>query len=242
MMRQQALHLPLPEHYDYHAWVRHAGVEHACNRLALWIVHGGMLWLTSQAVAGKTHLLRLLRHEHPALALLSVDPATRLSSLALVRQWSTHLQDAPFWAVDVPAHGLRRAGQLALFHLIERARDLHRPLLLSWRVPDGSQLPPELATRLRGTLERVEMRPPADDDGLREILRAASRTWQWEVDTRVLDVLLQQLPRRLDVLLAALRYLETCTRVQRKRRPSQAWVRAQLRAWREDSDAGHPGA
>ncbi|RMH61188.1 MAG: glucose-inhibited division protein A [Zetaproteobacteria bacterium] len=241
-MRQQTLRLPLPERYDYHAWVRHAGVEAACNRLALWIVHGGMLWLTSSSVAGKTHLIRLLRHEHPTLALIEVDASVQSSSLALVRQWHEHLQDAPFWAVDVQAAPLPRGTQLALFHLIERARDMHRPLLLSWRVPAETRLPPELSTRLRGVLERVEMAPPSRDGALHEILLSAARSWQWEVEPRVLETLLHTLPRRLDILLAGLRHLEECTRLHRKPHPGRGWVREQLQQWLARSAIGDPGA
>ena len=59
-MCQQRLDWRLPAWSDSDAWVRHAGVEAATNRLALWLVHGGRLWLTSDEVAGKSHLLSLL--------------------------------------------------------------------------------------------------------------------------------------------------------------------------------------
>ena len=70
---QLRLQLPLPVSYDYHNWFRHKGVEDACNRLALWTVHGGRIWLNSESAAGKTHLLRTISADHPSIALLSID-------------------------------------------------------------------------------------------------------------------------------------------------------------------------
>lgn len=230
-MQQQLLQLQLPEHYDYHEWIRHAGVENACNRLALWLVHGGNLWLTSDEMAGKSHLLSLLQNEHPSLGLVRVAADDQRSSLQRVQQWMNQLQPFSFWAVDVDARVQPMATLFALFHLLERARDLHRPLLLAWRIDAQQILPPELGSRIRGMLERVDMQPPGNDDERQQVLRAVAESMQWHIDERMLRILLQMLPRRLESLIPALQYLENISRNNRRQRLSQQWVREQLHQW-----------
>lgn len=224
MMRQQRLDWRLPAWSDSDAWVRHAGVEAATNRLALWLVHGGRLWLSSDMVAGKSHLLSLLAAEHAALGLISVDADAKGHALAWVRRWLVSLEPKPFWAVDVAAGALSQGQGIALFHLLERARDMRRPILIAWRDPGA--MPPELESRLRG-MERVEMRAPHDDEDLRRIMRAVATSLQWEIPDAVLDILLVRLPRRLDALPSMLRSLESDSLRQGKRL-SPAWVRRWL--------------
>ncbi len=230
-MQQQLLHLQLPERYDYHEWIRHSGVEDACNRLALWLVHGGNLWLTSGEMAGKSHLLSLLRTEHPSLGLLRITAGDQRSSLQQVHAWLQQLQPYSFWAIDVDARPQSTATLLALFHLLERARDMHRPLLLAWRIEARHTLPPELESRIRGILERVDMRPPENDAERQRVLRAVAESMQWHIDERMLSILLQMLPRRLESLIPALQHLEHISRSNRRQRLSQQWVREQLRLW-----------
>ncbi|MFQ5582215.1 MAG: hypothetical protein ACE5F3_06280 [Mariprofundaceae bacterium] len=227
ILRQQRLGLVIPPSYDYGHWERHAGVEDACNRIALWQVHGGRIWLTSEAVAGKTHLLHALQQEQPQLGLICVSAQNPGHAFGQVQAWLTMLESRAFWAVDIPAGALLPASGLALFHLIERARDMRRPLLVAWRCPEEAMAPPELASRLK-SMERIEFASPRSDHELRMVLRSVASSLQWDVKENVLDVLLAQLPRKLDVLIPALKRLETTSIGRGKRRISQAWTRQQI--------------
>jgi len=230
-MQQQLLQLQLPKHYNYHEWIRHDGVEDACNRLALWLVHGGKLWLTSDEIAGKSHLLSLLHNEHPSLGLLRIAADDKRSSLQQVQHWVQQLQPFSFWALDIDARPQPTATLFALFHLLERSRDLHRPFLLSWRIDPRQSLPPELESRIKGMLERVNIQPPISDAGRQRVLRAVAESMQWHIDDRMLSVLLQMLPRKLESLIPALQHLEYLSRNHRRKRLSQQWVRKQLQQW-----------
>ena len=223
-MVQHRLDGHLPAWSDSDAWVRHAGVEAATNRLALWLVHGGRLWLTSDAAAGKSHLLSLLAAEHAPLGLITVEAAGAGHALAWVRRWLVQLEPKPFWAVDVAAGPLSQAQAIALFHLLERARDMRRSILIAWRDPGA--MPPELESRLRG-MERVEMQAPLGDADLRRIMRTVATSLQWEIPDAVLDILLARLPRRLDALPQMLRSLEADS-LRDGRRLTPAWVRRWL--------------
>jgi hypothetical protein len=223
-MRQQRLDWRFPGRSDSDAWVRHAGVEAATNRLALWLVHGGRLWLTSDEVAGKSHLLSLLAAEHASLGLITVGADHAGQALQWVRRWLVPLEPKAFWAVDVEAGALSQAQALALFHLLERARDMRRPMLIAWR--DPGPMPPELESRLKG-MERVEMLAPHADVELRRIMRAVATSLQWEIPDAVLDTLLVRLPRRLDALPQMLRSLEADSLHQGKRL-TPVWVRRWL--------------
>ncbi len=239
MMQVQRLKLNLPAHRAYSSWVRHPGVEQACNRLGLWLVQGGMLWLCSRGVAGKTHLLQMLAADHAALGLHTVARMDPRAPYVQVNEWAQFLMPSAFWAIDVPAGQVHRASMLALFHLIERARVLGRPLLISWRVRIDDALPRELGSRLAGMLERVDIAPPPDDAWLRAVMRSICNDMQWQVEDRVLDTMLSLLPRRLEVIAPALCHLEAMSLAQRRRRLSQAWVRETLGAWlQRRSDQG----
>lgn len=228
-MHQQRLNWLFPDQPDDDDWVRHAGVEDACNRLALWLVHGGRLWLTSEEVAGKSHLLSLLAASHPQLGLVAVHPDAPGHALQLVRGWLVQLETKAFWAVDVPPGPLNQAYAFALFHLLERAREMRRPIVLAWR--SAGPVPPELDSRLKG-MERVEMQAPRGDEALRQVMRAVVASLQWQIPDAVLDVLLMHLPRRLDALPRMLHSLEADS-LQHGKRLTPAWVRK----WLERADA-----
>ena len=225
--QQLRLQMQLPPVYDYGAWVRHAGVEQGCNRLALWGVHGGALWLTSDHVAGKSHLLRTLACDLPCAALLTVhtDHGSAADSREMVQRWVHLLQPGSHWLIDVEAGAMPEQFAHALFHLLERARDLQRHVVVAWR-GDADSLPPELSSRLRA-METVEMTPPADDDALLQILRASAGELQWDIRAQVLQAMLTYLPRQLDVLIFALNMLETNS-FEQQHKPGPAWVKQQL--------------
>lgn len=225
-MRQQLLELTLPQRYSYGDWVQHAGAEAAHNRLALWLVHGGRLWLRSESPAGKTHLLHALADEHPHIGLISPGAASADHGWALVNGWLAKLQEKAFWMIDVEAGVLPYATGIALFHLIERAREMHRPLLIAWHCPESELAPPELASRIKG-MEQVEIAPPRSDEALRAVLMSVAASRQWQVDDAVLNLLLSRLPRELSGLIDALNTMERSA-LQSRRRLTSAWVRKQL--------------
>jgi len=223
---QLRLQLNLPVSYDYGTWVRHAGVESACNRLALWTVHGGQIWLNSDMPAGKTHLLRSLASEQGTIALLDVQAGdTSDTSWQLVDQWMKQLEGAALWMIDVPSGPMELPLAHALFHCLERARDLQRPVVIAWR-GDIEQLPPELSSRLRA-MDHVMLEIPAHDDEMLMILRSGVSTLQWDIREQVLQAMLTYLPRELDVLMPALKELEQLS-FEQKHKPGAAWVKQQL--------------
>ncbi len=219
----------LPPVYDYGAWIRHAGVEQGCNRLALWSVHGGALWLASDHVAGKSHLLRTFAGDQVCAALLVVKTDNGENGSAdsgqLVQQWMQLLQTSSYWLIDVQAGVMPQAVAHALFHLLERARDLQRHVVIAWR-GDPNALPPELSSRLLA-MEKVVMAAPADDEMLLRILRASAGELQWDIREQVLQAMLIYLPRQLDVLVVALHMLETNS-FEQKHKPGPVWVKQQL--------------
>jgi len=223
---QLRLQLDLPAADHYRTWVRHPGVEDACNRLALWSVHGGRLWLTSDHAAGKSHLLHSFTTDFSGAALLSIQAESEAcDAWRLVRRWMQKLDSRPRWLIDAPAGQMPAAQAQALFHIIERARDLQRPLALAWRgAPE--QLPPELSSRLLA-MEHVEMRQPESDAALLEILGTSAERMQWDIREQVLQAMMHYLPRDLEVLVPALRTLESRS-FEQQHRPGPAWVKQQL--------------
>lgn len=232
LMRQQLLNIGLPPGYAWAEWVRHAGVEAANNRLALWLVHGGRLWLTSEVPAGKTHLSHVLAGEHPHLGLLRVQADSSASSTRLVAAWLEELGNAAWWLIDMPAGPVRRATAIALFHLLERGREMQRPIALAWRIEDTGELPPELVTRM-ATLERVEMHPPLSDAELTEVLHAVAASRQWHVDDAVIRLMLTYLPRDLGGLIVAMGQMEKASLAERKRLTAR-WASRQIRDLGDD--------
>jgi len=223
---QMRLALSLPENYDYGDWIHHDGVEEACNRVALWCVHGGSLWLRSQDPAGKTHLLRTLAREHGPCVLLEVAADSEdQQAWELVQRWMGTLESASMWMLDVQPGPLAIPVAQALFHCVERARDLQRPLLLAWR-GEVAALPPELSSRLLA-MDQCILAAPSDDDALLKILHSSAGRLQWEIRQQVLQAMLTYLPRQLDILIPALRELERCS-FEQHIRPGPAWLKQQL--------------
>ncbi len=223
---QLHLKLPLPANYDYQNWLRHAGVEAACNRLALWTVHGGRIWLSSDRVAGKSHLLHSMAAEHPGIGLLNIAcDKEQGASWHLVQQWMKALEDRSFWMIDIQAGAMPQSVAHALFHCLERARDMQRPIVVAWR-GDVMTLPPELSSRLLA-MERVDLAPPHDDATLLQILDNNAGELQWDIRKQVMQSMLTYLPRDLDVLVSALRRLERLS-FEQKQKPGPAWLKQQL--------------
>ncbi|HXH72613.1 MAG TPA: hypothetical protein VNI58_07365 [Mariprofundaceae bacterium] len=226
-MRQQRLGLNIPRQFNYGDWVRHPGVERAVSRLALWLVEGGRLWLRSSDVAGKTHLLHALQQEHPRLGVVQVGDAGGMSSLQQVEQWVRQLEGKAFWAADVQAGPLAQASALALFHLLERARDRNRPILVAWRCETTELTLPELRSRLHA-MEHVDMSAPDRDTDLLAVLNSVASTMQWQIPEGALEALTRFLPRELEVLLQALRILDEQHAVGSRKRVTRTWVLEQL--------------
>jgi Hda, lid domain len=239
-MRQQLLDIELPPTYAYAEWVRHAGVEAAHNRLALWLVHGGRLWLSSETPAGKTHLAHLLAAEHPQLGFIAVRPDAVQPAIRQVAGWLEVLGNTAWWLFDVPAGELPRATAIALFHLLERSREMHRPIALIWRNADFSTTPPELVSRL-AALERVEMQPPRSDAELAAVLQAVAASRQWQIDEAVIHLMLTHLPRDLGYLLQAMGQMEKASLAERKRL-TQRWASRQIRHMGDELLAGQQPA
>jgi len=224
-VRQGLLDLKILPRYSYGEWVWHANIEPVHNRIALWLVHGGYIWLSSSEPSGKTHLLHALKQEHPFLGLVCVEHGGHGSSLTLVRNWLDQLMQYAFWMMDLPTDISSNCG-IALFHLIERARAMQRPLLISWRCPDTGLAPPELSSRLKG-MERLDMQAPHADDDLKAVLLSYTKAHQWKVNDAIIDLLLLRLPRTLEGLIEGLQAMETAS-LEEHRPFSQQWVRRYL--------------
>ncbi len=225
-MRQQVLDLHLPASYDYGNWVRHAGVETAHNRLALWLVDGGRLWLTSGTPAGKTHLLHALAKEHAQIGLVTPGPETA-HDLLQVQAWLKQLSGYAYWVIDVAAGPISRATAIALFHLLERARETNRHSLIAWRNQDLASLPPELASRMTA-MEHIDMYPPENDHDLMTVLKSVADARQWTVDDATLQFMLTHMPRHLHDMIHALKELENSSLAERKRL-TRAWASKQIK-------------
>jgi len=203
---QQALSLPLPTQKHYGNWVRHAQVEDASGRLALWFVRGGFLWLSSTEVSGKSHFLQALGKENPHVALLECQYPI-VSSILQLKVWLDECEFKAYWVLDLPAGELPSACAYAVFHLIERAKEMNKSLLLCWRCEEKDMHPPELASRLL-MMERVDMAAPSKDADLSKVLQSVLNTMQWDMKETVLPTLLQYVPRQLSVLLEAIAKLD----------------------------------
>lgn len=206
MSEQQALTLPLPSQRHYGNWVRHPQVEDANGRLALWFVQGGFLWLSSYEVAGKSHFIQALGKEHPHVALLECHDGA-VSSVQQLKAWLNICGHKAYWILDLPAGILPQACAYAVFHLIERAKEMHRSLMICWRCDEQSLQPPELKSRLL-MMERVDMAAPLQDADLNRVLQSVLQVMQWDMKETVLPTLLQHVPRNLSALLAAIAQLD----------------------------------
>jgi len=223
-MTQQRLLFTLPVTPGYHTWVHHQGTAAACTRLAVWLNEGGTLWLKSDSPAGKSHLLRALQEEYPQLARLQIQPS--LSALQQVAAWLEVAESYNIWSIDLPAQSLPKHTGTALFHLIERAKEQGRPLLVVWRCADHKLAPLELASRMR-MMEQVQITPPENDHELHRVLKAAAHQLHWDIPDKLIKVMLTHLARDLDSQLSALRLLESASQTERARM-TQAWVREKL--------------
>jgi chromosomal replication initiation ATPase DnaA len=224
-MKQQRLNYKIPVTYEYGLWVRHAGVEPACNRIALWLVQGGVLWLASEEMAGKTHFLHAIEQEHPHVGLVAVDEQ-QVPAVSLVQNWLEKLESHAYWIVDLAAGPASGSQGLALFHLIERAREMNRPLLISWRCDEAGLAPPELSSRMR-MMERAAMAAPKTDHDLRAVMHSVAEGLQWQVKESLLSLMLTQLPRSLPEQIAALTQLESAS-LEERQRITQAWAKEKL--------------
>jgi len=224
-MHQQRLKFSIPASYRYGSWIRHCGVESGCSRIALWLVQGGTLWLTSDSVAGKTHFLHALKQEHPHIGLVLVD-GKQEASVRLVDRWLKQLEPFACWIVDIPAGPISRACGLALFHLMERAREMNRSLLIAWRCSDDELSPPELSSRMR-MMEQVRFIPPVSDLDMKKIIYSVAEELQWNVKESVVSLMLSQLPRTIADQVDALKQLESASLEERKRM-TQAWAKEKL--------------
>ncbi len=206
-VEQPPLTLTLPTVFTHDGWINHDGVAAAASALALWSVAGGEVWLRSDGVAGKSHLMQAVAHELRQAALLVVaggdgeDDANRLSAA-----WMARLQPGRRWLIDIAAGALPEQGQLALFHLIERGRREGVPMVVGWRCPDAAITRPELLSRLRA-MQQLPMAPPVDDGTLLALLEAELRRMQWQLNGAVLRYLLGHTHRELGALLATLHRL-----------------------------------
>ncbi|MDQ6954678.1 MAG: hypothetical protein Q9M20_04470 [Mariprofundaceae bacterium] len=222
--QQQRLLFTLPVTPGYHTWVHHQGTADACTKLLIWLKSGGILWLKSDVPAGKSHLLRALFEEYPKMG--SVKFQVEQAALEQIAAWLERLEQYSYWSIDLPAGQLPRETAMALFHLIERAKIMGRPLLIVWRCFDNALHPAELASRMR-MMERACIHPPESDDDLRCVLKAAAQQLCWDIPDQFLKVMLMHLPRDLDTQLSALHYLEAASQTERSRM-TQAWARQKL--------------
>ena len=225
-MKQQRLKFNIPVSYTYGNWIRHGGVESGCNRIALWLVQGGMLWLNSNSVAGKTHFLHALKREHPYVGLVVVE-GVQEPSIRLVERWVKQLEPSACWMVDLPAGPVSKACGLALFHLIERAREMNRSLLISWRCRDDELAPAELGSRMR-MMEQAKMLLPSSDQEMKSIIYSVAEELQWNVKESVVSLMLSQLPRTIADQIDALKQLESAA-FEDRRRITQAWAKEKLK-------------
>ncbi len=222
MSMQQLLPLEARLSTGWRGWVRHRGVEEAIKRMALWLAHGGWLWLDSEGPAGKSLLLRLVHEAEPNTVLLcggdpTADP---------LGEWLAHTKGKRRWLVDLSGAQIPRAWALAAFHLIERARAAHADLVIAVRASALEQAPPEFASRVRA-MPRVEMRAPSDDEALAKILRAELARRQWDAPAGLVETLLLCAPRTLEAQLALLERLDREALAERAR-VSKAWVLRKL--------------
>jgi chromosomal replication initiation ATPase DnaA len=148
------------------------------RRLALW---GG-------AARGKTHLLHIW---------VSQTGASFADGKAL-----SGFPDVPSPS-GVAIDDAERADETALLHLLNTARDLHRPVLLAGRLPPA-RWPvtlKDLASRLRA-ITAVELEAP-DDNLLRQLLPRLLRERGLEAAGVLSSRLLSRSPRSAEALWAA---------------------------------------
>ncbi|MDQ6963510.1 MAG: hypothetical protein Q9M13_01170 [Mariprofundales bacterium] len=204
---QPPLELELPQLLTHDGWVNHEGVAAAASALALWALQGGEVWLRSDSVAGKSHLLHALATELGDAHLLQIANGEQMAEAGqLTAGWLQQLQQGRWWIIDITAGSLSAERQLALFHIIERGRRDATPLVVGWRCDPAMITKAELLTRLRA-MQQLQMQPPSRDEPLLAVLAAVATQMQWEVKREVLRYMLDHSKRDFTLLLLALRQL-----------------------------------
>ncbi len=220
--RQLPLLIPHGNAYDEASWLAAESNEAArtwLGRTEVWPEHRLALW--GEAGRGKTHLLRIWAARTGAE--LVEGPA--LSGFPEVTSPS-----------GVAVDDADRSEPAALLHLLNTARELDRPVLLA------SQAPParwpvtlrDLESRLRA-ITAVEVEAP-DDELLRQLLLRWLAERQLVADPTLHDRLLLRLPRRPDMLLAAVARLNEDALTSRRRTVTPTMVRAALADIAGDED------
>jgi chromosomal replication initiation ATPase DnaA len=196
--------LPAPSNEAARTWLARTELWPE-NRLALW---GG-------AAHGKTHLLRIWAARHGADLLSGPD----LAGFPVI-------ESAAGAAVD----DADQADEAALLHLLNTAHDLGRSVLLASREPPARWPVAlrDLRSRLRA-ITTVEIATPDDDLSRRLLLRFLSER-RLVADSTLHDRLLTRLPRRPDVLWAAVKRLDHDALASRRRTVSPVMLRAALAA------------
>lgn len=183
------------------------------DRTELWPERRLALW--GDGAHGKTHLLRIWTGHHDA-------------------EWRDGAMLIGFPDIEAPGgiaiDNADRAEEAALLHLLNTAHDLNRPVLLAARAAPA-RWPvtlPDLASRLRA-ITAVEIEPPGD-----ELLRGLLLRWLAQrrlvLDEALHQRLLIHLPRRAEVLRAAVARLDRDALISRRRTVSPAMLRAALAA------------
>jgi chromosomal replication initiation ATPase DnaA len=195
-----------PSNAEARAWL---------GRVADW--PGGRLALYGDEGCGKTHLLQLWAERHGA-RLLSGPQLRGLPDLGSSAAIALDDADA---APD----------EVALFHLLNTAAEMRRPLLLTGRAPPAHwpvRLP-DLASRLRA-MTAVALRP-AEDPLLRALLARLLSDRQLVLNEALQEWLLMRLPRHPGALREAAARLDRMALAAggRVTRPLAAVIVAELR-------------
>jgi chromosomal replication initiation ATPase DnaA len=178
--------LAAPSNEEARAWLERTQ-DWPEGRLALW----------GEAGCGKTHLLHIWAARHGA-PIVAADDVRETSPLAA----------GPAFAIDA-AESV--ADEVALFHLLNAAREAGAPVLLAARTPPG-RWPvrlPDLASRLRA-ITAVEIGPP-EESLLRALLVRLLADRQLAVSPELQEWLLRRLPRTPATLRQAVALLDRAT-------------------------------
>lgn len=206
--------LPAPANEAARVWLTRTELWPE-NRLALW---GG-------ADHGKTHLLRIWAARTGA-DLMSGPDLTGFPEI-----------ESPAGAAVDDAD---RADEAALLHLLNTAHDLGRPVLLAGR-ESPARWPValrDLASRLRA-ITTVEVGAPDEDLSRRLLLRWLGER-QLVADPALHDRLLTRLPRRPDVLRAAVARLDHDALASRRRTVSPTMLRHAVAAADDEEAKNSP--
>ena len=213
---QPPLLIPREAAYDESSFVPDATNEAARTWLArteVWPERRLALW--GGADRGKTHLLRIWATHHGAAVLSGRD----LSGFPEVAS-----------PAGVAVDDADEADEAALLHLLNTARDLALPVLLASRMAPArwNVTLLDLTSRLRA-ITAVEIEAP-DDDLLRRLLLHWLAERRLVADKALHDRLLARLPRRPEILRAAVDRLDHDALASRRRKVTPAMLRAALAA------------